>query len=443
MEIQFFLDSLRNKLGEFGVETAEADRYIKQFERYFNTLSDEEVEAQINGFDSVDGIARNIVNLIARKRSRAEEPFPDADLVAEATASFDAVKEGDADQNTQEYDSMPEEDGMPTEELPDTVPENDRPAVKKQLESQSPAFLEELDHMDGADTLDDFECDFLFMPGESDEEDLETASEPEPPAAEEPAPMEETLAFETVREDAAVSDAADADRVDETASPVTAASEKDAQADKQLSAQDTADLVLTVEDTGSVSAVPEEENAEKKQGGVAVAEATRVDIPAANPADTGQDQPLPEDFPFDENLFEEYIPNTGMFWGLLAASFPVWVPALVLVACLYGAAYIALGVAVAAFIAALVGVIIVGTGFSLIGLIYGITQLSVSKPVALYEMGLGLAVAGVALVLGVLLYNGAVRFMPWVIRRMNVFFHFSLRQFRKLVRRFKKACVRT
>ena len=38
MEKQTFLDSLREKLVRLGVGEDESARYIKQFERYFNTM---------------------------------------------------------------------------------------------------------------------------------------------------------------------------------------------------------------------------------------------------------------------------------------------------------------------------------------------------------------------------------------------------------------------
>lgn len=86
-------------------------------------------------------------------------------------------------------------------------------------------------------------------------------------------------------------------------------------------------------------------------------------------------------------------------------------------------------------------VIVFGAGCSLVGIIYGFTQLTVAAPIAWYEIGLALVVAGVSLALGVLLYNGAVRFMPWVIRRMNVFSRFSLRQLRRRITKLKKLCL--
>ena len=65
-----FFDGLRTRLRELGAAETDIERYIRQFERYFNTMTDEEAEEQIGGLDGTEGVAQNIMKLI-RKRTAA------------------------------------------------------------------------------------------------------------------------------------------------------------------------------------------------------------------------------------------------------------------------------------------------------------------------------------------------------------------------------------
>ena len=429
MEKQTFLDSLREKLVRLGVGEDESARYIKQFERYFNTLSDEEVSQQINGFDSMDAIARNIVNLIARKKSRAEEPFPDADLVAQATASFDPVPEEPQGSTTREFETAQSAE-YGNEAAEDSSAEDDTEESRLSalgldddvtgefeldfLRPQTGQFPAVGQNTSDGDTASDTE-DFVFpVDGEFD-----TDAEPEPKT-------ETTAAFSPVGK---------------TEEKQTASPAKNAEIEAEAEAEPVTEQTTVATEPIGQSVNPE---------------ATRVDMPAVHqtahpsPAQSAgaHAAPVPEepeavttDFTLDDSMFEEYVPSCPMFWGLCAASAILWIPVLAAVALLYGLVYAVLGITIGALIAVLVSVIVFGAGCSLVGIIYGFTQLTVAAPIAWYEIGLALVVAGVSLALGVLLYNGAVRFMPWVIRRMNVFSRFSLRQLRRRITKLKKLCL--
>lgn len=431
MEERTFLDSLREKLGELNIPAPEADRYIRQFERYFNTLSDEEVSEQINGFDSVDIIAHNIVNLIQRKKNRAEEPFPDADLVAEATGTFDPVEESDLDQNTMEYDAA----GL------DAITTGEVPAVASDSVTEAAArFLEEDEQY-----TDDFESDFLYdVAPETDPTDAQSASEDPGAVIVEAAFSEEidTSNTEEASEPTVQMEAVTEEIVTKAPGGEVAVLKTAAENASEIVSdlQDTADIEMTLENTDALDEPVPDKSLSAEEGS-----ATRVNLPAASQQSdeaAGDGTLSPEDFPFSEDLFEEYIPTTRSFVVSAVLSAILWIPLFILAAALYGLAYCMLGALIGAFIVSLVVVTIAGTGLTLVGIIYGVTQMSVSRPIALYEIGLGIALGGVALMAGVLLYNGAVRLMPWVIRRMNRFSRFSVRALRRLVRYFKKACIR-
>ena len=76
--------------------------------------------------------------------------------------------------------------------------------------------------------------------------------------------------------------------------------------------------------------------------------------------------------------------------------------------------------ALAGVLAGAVGALVVlvggGAAVSLVGIIYGVTQLFVSVPVGLYEIGIGVIVAGGVMFAGILVYNFAVRLVPFVMK---------------------------
>lgn len=128
------------------------------------------------------------------------------------------------------------------------------------------------------------------------------------------------------------------------------------------------------------------------------------------------------ELPEDDDEYYSYAPGNdattrGMliFWVGLFLTLPL---TLGLAAVFFGA-FAALFVGLAALIAGLIAVLIAvaacGAGVSLVGIIFGITQLFTFLSAGIYEIGLGIMVAGAVLFVSIILYNIAVRFLPWVI----------------------------
>ena len=95
-------------------------------------------------------------------------------------------------------------------------------------------------------------------------------------------------------------------------------------------------------------------------------------------------------------------------------------------------------------IAALAVTVALGTGVSLICIIYGLAQIISSggvSAVALYEAGMGLLVAGVTMLAGVLIYNAAIRFIPWTMKQLRRFFKFILKKLGVLAEYLKGVCA--
>ena len=112
---------------------------------------------------------------------------------------------------------------------------------------------------------------------------------------------------------------------------------------------------------------------------------------------------------------KDHTTFNALFWALS----PLW---LVLVACVYVlflsmiVTFVAL---IIVFVVALLAVVIVGTALALVGIIYGATQLfdPATLAVALYELGEGIVIGGGTMFIGIVLYNFAVRFFPWLIKQ--------------------------
>lgn len=70
----------------------------------------------------------------------------------------------------------------------------------------------------------------------------------------------------------------------------------------------------------------------------------------------------------------------------------------------------------AAFVLGLVVLVAVGSLIALVAVIYGVSQLFLVMPVGMFELGLGVAAIGITMFVGILMYNIAVRLLPFLIR---------------------------
>jgi len=123
---------------------------------------------------------------------------------------------------------------------------------------------------------------------------------------------------------------------------------------------------------------------------------------------------------------------TSPLWGLFFLLF--FMPFILL--------YILESVTIAALIAGVAGISAAGTAASLTGIVYGVIRSFAVFSEGLYEIGFGVIVAGVTMIVGILLFNAAVRFMPWLFRKTAVFSKFLVRHaasiFSIYKRRFEK-----
>lgn len=133
-----------------------------------------------------------------------------------------------------------------------------------------------------------------------------------------------------------------------------------------------------------------------------------------------------------------------IFWVGLFLTLPI---TLTLLAVIFGgffAVFAALIALIVVTVVVIVALVAGGAVISLVGIVYGITQLiginGGTFAAGLYEIGLGVLVAGIVFFFSVLLYNFAIRFLPWAIRKVAQFFRFFCGKLKDLFLIIRRRC---
>ncbi len=134
--------------------------------------------------------------------------------------------------------------------------------------------------------------------------------------------------------------------------------------------------------------------------------------------------------------------GVATFWGLFILTLPLTIVVLAAILVLFGAVFLALILAIIGLVVGMIAVVAAGSGLALVGIIYGITQLFTFVAAGIYEIGLGVMIIGIALFGGVVLYNLAVRFLPWVMSWLTVLFSFVFGRFRNLFYFVRRECYK-
>lgn len=139
---------------------------------------------------------------------------------------------------------------------------------------------------------------------------------------------------------------------------------------------------------------------------------------------------------------EEPSPNSTIFWVLFAISLPITLVIALAVIALFLLVWGGLATVIVGSIAVLIVIAAGGTALSLVGIIYGIIQLFSVVPVGLYEIGLGVIIAGVVMFAGILLYNFAVRLVPLLIRLVGRLFRYLYGRLKVLFNFLRRECAK-
>ena len=140
----------------------------------------------------------------------------------------------------------------------------------------------------------------------------------------------------------------------------------------------------------------------------------------------------------------EYAGNTGgpLFWTIFLVSLPFVAAICLAVLAIFIACFLAMTVLIIASMAAMIVVAAVGTAFTLVALIYGIVQALSTLPIGLFEIGIGITAGAIVLFTSILLYNFAIRLLPFTIKQLARFFGWTVRRGKVLFVYLKGECAK-
>ena len=124
-----------------------------------------------------------------------------------------------------------------------------------------------------------------------------------------------------------------------------------------------------------------------------------------------------------------YESNKVLFWIVFAVALPIIVALSILMVLIYIGFWIVLALLMIGTIAGLILFVTAGVLISLIGIVYGAIQLiKGSVPVGLFEIGLGLTVGAAVMFISILVYNFAIRLIPFAMKSLAKLLAFAFKK---------------
>lgn len=160
--------------------------------------------------------------------------------------------------------------------------------------------------------------------------------------------------------------------------------------------------------------------------------------------------PAPIEEIFDENQLIFPIENksgfsennSALFWVLFVITLPITVPLFITVMSVFGFAYILAGLLTGVTFAAIFATALCGAAVTLIGGLYGITQLNTGNlAIGLFELGLSLAIAGGTILLCFIFYLLSIKLFPKLFYLLTRLLRFFLDKLITLIAKLKKECA--
>lgn len=103
--------------------------------------------------------------------------------------------------------------------------------------------------------------------------------------------------------------------------------------------------------------------------------------------------------------------------------------------------WVGLAVVIAVLLLALAAIVVAGTAYAVLGLIFGIIEAFSGNPAAaLFEVGLALCVGGIVMFVGIWVYNFAIRFIPFIIKKLGVLLILIFKLFKNALIKLKALC---
>lgn len=134
--------------------------------------------------------------------------------------------------------------------------------------------------------------------------------------------------------------------------------------------------------------------------------------------------------------------NSALFWVLFVITLPITVPLFITVMSVFGFAYILAGLLTGVTFAAIFACALCGAAVTLIGGLYGITQLNTGNlAIGLFESGLSLVIAGGTILLCFIFYLLSIKLFPKLFYLLTRLLRFFLDKLITLIAKLKKECA--
>ena len=175
-----------------------------------------------------------------------------------------------------------------------------------------------------------------------------------------------------------------------------------------------------------------------------VSEITEVNIPAVKSAYSDTEE---QEIYLDEEDDGERVVLTkrgrAFFWGIAVITSPVTLLITLAVLGVFALGIVAVCALVVASLLLVLGEAVVGSGLTLVGVIYGAVEIvSGNVGIGIYEIGLGICCGAVFLALGILTYNFSVLVLPYILRQLISFEGYCLKRVAPMINRFREECNR-
>ena len=427
LDSSVFLEQLRERLLAGGVDPSDAEIYVEQFGRYFDNISDEDLDEQMTSLGNIDTIVSNLIELINSKKARhtAERP-----------------------QNADEDDDT-DGDGMPShiEAIADTEDTSAPEKSERVMTSEIVANAENAARGAGFDT--------------------------------EPIDTEERVSSAPVTDvhgenandtdNSMITEAGGALITDDicpenqpAAAPMATAPPQHRAPARVLRGNTRVGLRSEPEEFLIDDAATSTREFDTVPDGFA-SDAYEAAYRAANSADNMSgtvyrniEPEYADDYDSYRPGIREYIyrgaplewaklktsESKKAFYGIVLGSLPLSLPAALLAAIAAAAIFLLDGVLFLGLALSIAGLAAIGTAFTLVSIIYGITQLGSAAPIGIYEIGIGIMSAGIALGACILIYNLLVRIMPYTFKYLVRLSTYLLYRLKCIICRFREECAK-
>ena len=131
-----------------------------------------------------------------------------------------------------------------------------------------------------------------------------------------------------------------------------------------------------------------------------------------------------------------------IFWISLACLSPLLLILGLAFLAFFGALYALAFILIVGSLALMALIVAGGSAVAIVGLIYGVIRLFSVPSEGLYEIGLGIIIIGISTLVAILLYNLALRLMPFLIKKIGVFFKFCTKKIIQLYHYLRKECYK-